>query len=1019
MTARERKTSGDPSATATARVAVAPATAGAGRNGVEPDTIPIVAWQEWYRHASASQQAEMLALAARQGLLYAHQPPPPAGGLKARPVIEDTSHLQVLIRLLSGNTDDLLPVQPQPLALVDDELDPVQREAVARALSTPDIFLLQGLPGTGKSRVLAEVLTQAARQGLRVLFVSDRPAGVDVVLERLAGREAVSAVRYLGADEKPAALAPAILALTPEYRTRACKEDTVHKAAQACEKAEERCRRRQSEAGLWYSLRELAKKLPGMHERLREVRRSLAEVELEVQREADTPDVQSPGPFQAEISLLQRSHAEASEQAKAVQRQHQEQRSLLEVDLEKSRLEFERLRPLAQARLHGRWWTLTWWRAIFQGDVQGKWSEAQARFQSIEQARHELDKHANEQCERSFSRQEQFELERARLIQAEAARRRRQWTEEESVLLGEQRQLDQEWRAFLDPVEPDLRPAVGTLDAIAVAHGLWESRTQLDEQALDFARRWVEYVARNVDALAGRVSEWANVLAGTTAALAGSEFSRAAAGLFDLLILEDADGLTEVDLLRLARHARRWILVGEGTGAAAGAEPRSEGFVAVPGCFRKLWQTLHCDSPRLHYRWTCIDDSGKQPAQARLRCTLRHVGPEERRYLEVERLVDFPEIELGILSAPHVPPVLAEVTFPADMPLAKAKDFIHRELQEAAVQAMCRGGWLSEEADHYRFHLSPYPFAPHELAPLELEHGVREWLAAGNLTQCVEFCKQAGWTRPRVDQWLQRQLHLRDWGRSANLQVAYRLGADLAVCMGTVLFHQEYLAPQNAHSSTLEFVAVPPLRREERNGDRRHTVTHNGTQSLPREGAGLEQDLSSPRAAERLPADLRAGLPRHGFANHLEAQAVVRKLEELTREDADRSIAVVALYDGQVELLRRLTSRSEVLRHRPIEIGLPGSFAQREFDLVLVSLTRSHQHRAVTFGERESDLPLGLTRARKRLLVFGDPGTLAKRQKWEGPLEHLDAAAALQEARRVGWLLRCMQSPVATVGARF
>ena len=40
-------------------------------------------------------------------------------------------------------------------------------EAVAKALSTPDVFLIQGPPGTGKSRVIAEIIAQAAAQSQR------------------------------------------------------------------------------------------------------------------------------------------------------------------------------------------------------------------------------------------------------------------------------------------------------------------------------------------------------------------------------------------------------------------------------------------------------------------------------------------------------------------------------------------------------------------------------------------------------------------------------------------------------------------------------------------------------------------------------------------------------------------------------------------------------------------------------------------------------------------------------------
>jgi hypothetical protein len=68
-------------------------------------------------------------------------------------------------------------------------------------------------------------------------------------------------------------------------------------------------------------------------------------------------------------------------------------------------------------------------------------------------------------------------------------------------------------------------------------------------------------------------------------------------------------------------------------------------------------------------------------------------------------------------------------------------------------------------------------------------------------------------------------------------------------------------------------------------------------------------------------------------------------------------------------------------------------------------LTRSHSHRAVSYGDDVHHLALALTRSRSRLLVFGDPGTLARRGQWEGVLDHLDEAAAAREGQVIGQLL--------------
>jgi superfamily I DNA and/or RNA helicase len=92
-----------------------------------------------------------------------------------------------------------------------------------------------------------------------------------------------------------------------------------------------------------------------------------------------------------------------------------------------------------------------------------------------------------------------------------------------------------------------------------------------------------------------------------------------------------------------------------------------------------------------------------------------------------------------------------------------------------------------------------------------------------------------------------------------------------------------------------------------------------------------------------------------------------------------------------------------------LEVGVPALFRQRECPVVLVSLTRSHTHRAVSYGEGPQALALALTRARDRLLLFGDPGTLVRRSHWQGRLDHLDETAAAREREVIAQLVRYLQ----------
>ncbi|MEM6470612.1 MAG: AAA domain-containing protein [Planctomycetota bacterium] len=64
-------------------------------------------------------------------------------------------------------------------------LNPPQRDAVRFALASPDIAILHGPPGTGKTTTLAEVIYQAVRRGERVLACAPSNTAVDNLLERL------------------------------------------------------------------------------------------------------------------------------------------------------------------------------------------------------------------------------------------------------------------------------------------------------------------------------------------------------------------------------------------------------------------------------------------------------------------------------------------------------------------------------------------------------------------------------------------------------------------------------------------------------------------------------------------------------------------------------------------------------------------------------------------------------------------------------------------------------------------
>src|SRR5437764_904253 len=185
----------EPSGGAPAAAAPVPAAAAAAR----PPRAPDAAWDALFDALPPDRRHDLLALAAaRGGCLPADRVPPPPAPDAARPLLP---------RLLAGEVE--LPPPPAYAGDLPPDLDAQQREAVAAALRTPDVCLIQGLPGTGKSCVAAEILARAAGRGERVLLLAPGPAALDRALELLADRPEVCAVRLLGRDESEAALPPA------------------------------------------------------------------------------------------------------------------------------------------------------------------------------------------------------------------------------------------------------------------------------------------------------------------------------------------------------------------------------------------------------------------------------------------------------------------------------------------------------------------------------------------------------------------------------------------------------------------------------------------------------------------------------------------------------------------------------------------------------------------------------------------------------------------------------------------
>lgn len=104
----------------------------------------------------------------------------------------------------------------------DQSLNDSQKHAVRFALSSTDIALIHGPPGTGKTHTLVELILQMLKHDLRILVCGPSNISVDNIIERLAPHK-VPMVR-LG---HPARLLPSVLNHSLEVLSRTSEAATI------------------------------------------------------------------------------------------------------------------------------------------------------------------------------------------------------------------------------------------------------------------------------------------------------------------------------------------------------------------------------------------------------------------------------------------------------------------------------------------------------------------------------------------------------------------------------------------------------------------------------------------------------------------------------------------------------------------------------------------------------------------------------------------------------------------------
>jgi hypothetical protein len=631
-----------------------------------------------------------------------------------------------------------------PAVLPPADRPPAEHDACARAVGCPDLFVLDAPDRAARERVVADVARAAAGRGERVLVLSPDPAAADRLAEAVAAGHAVKVVRALAPNESPHRPGGVASRLTSAAAGPGRVEQQRREAAAALAGPE-------AELATLAAAAAVADDLRGLADRFAAAVRDRADLLARRDGLAAAVRAEAGTPFAAELDRRRAAHEAATAPLRAELDAAAARRAEKAAALDAAR------HPAADHAKKSGLFARLWGRPKPPADP----AEHDRLVRDLEREVEELsDREANLRAEVEAA-DRAFAAERDKVAEAEAVARQAELDARLEALAADRDDAAGRLAVRVKDLDRFGLPAPAQLTPEGVERVAAEvaARRAAAEARRAAVRDKLDELARAGADLARQHLAEARVVVGTPGSV-GADPVYEAVGRdlpagdppFGLLVLDHAEELTEGDFDGLAPLAGRWVLAGDASPPRPGANGPARGRPPEPGFLARLARRLD------RAPWVAEAD--------RLVFRLRHLPPEARRGLAREPVLDRPEVELRFATAGGGEPVLAEVAFPAGVPVLDAKRFLAAEVGEVLLRPCGHPCWSHPDGRP----TACWPAAEAGGGPagwVELEAGVREKVV-GHFTAAVAFDPEAGWDATAAADWLAARLPA-DPGRVASL----------------------------------------------------------------------------------------------------------------------------------------------------------------------------------------------------------------------------------------------------------